>query len=179
MSNKTALTHDDAEIVNEMIDGLIESHPSADKRELQCALIDRLHTLASAGDGWADTVILALAKDGCGGRIHARLKSDRGTIRIADTGAIISLPTRFGVPAINQDGQREKHFQQPLWWELTWDRFEQLINSLIRQTHVLSGEITALHEILGLRDRFPDSASPGEACEMAGIDPRSFALEAA
>ena len=34
MSNKTALTHDDAEIVNSMIDDLILRFPTADKRDL-------------------------------------------------------------------------------------------------------------------------------------------------
>ncbi len=179
MSNKTVLPHEDAQIISEMIDGLIEQYPQSDKRDLQRELIDRLQAMASGGDTWADSAILALAEDGCSQRVQARLKADRGVVRIAQTGAVISIPARFGVPAITSDGQREKHWQQPLWWELSWDRFEQLINSLSRQRTRLGTEVTALQEIFRLREQFPDSETVGEACEMAGIDPREFGLEAA
>ena len=135
--------------------------------------------MATDGDEWADAAIIALAEDGCGSRVHLRLKADRGVVRIAHTGAVISLPTRFGVPAVSDDGQRERHFQQPLWWELSWDRFSQLVNSLIRQSNRIGEEIVALQEILQLRDQFPDAETPGDACEMAGIDPRSFGIEVA
>lgn len=177
MSNKTVMQPDDAETVNEMIDDLIVRNGDANKSELQRELIAELQHMAASGDGWADRVILALAEDGCEGRIHARLKADRGVVRIAHSGAVISMPTRFGVPRITETGQREKAFQPMLWWELSWDRFDQLIISLMRQRNILSERIAALQEILQLRDQFPAAETPGEACEMAGIDPRQFGIE--
>jgi hypothetical protein len=33
------------------------------------------------------------------------------------------------------------------------------------------------NEVAKLRDRFPDSATPGEACELAGINPKKFEIE--
>lgn len=176
MSYKTALPRDLAETISSMIDELIEKHPEAVKRDIQRDLIQDLHALATAGEAWADRAILALAEDGCGSRIQARLKEDKGTIRISQSGAVISLPTRFGVRARGEGGQVERHFQQPLWWELSWERFHELINSLVRQRDVLSHEIVGLREIERLHERFPDTRTPLEACERAGIDPYQFSL---
>jgi hypothetical protein len=67
--------------------------------------------------------------------------------------------------------------QLALWWELPWPIFLRMVQERARQRRILTREIKGFNEVAKLRDRFPDSATPGEACELAGINPKKFEIE--
>jgi hypothetical protein len=177
MSRISALTPDDREWINDLIDGEIVASRTVEVTEVTRAVVADLREMAEAGDDQAERCLTALSEDGLRGRVAVRLKDDRANVRISHTGSVVSLPTRLGVLAVDVHGNRERHYQQPLWWELTWDRFMGLIDSLERQLARLGMEVAALREIAALRDKYPDTATPLEACERDGKDPRSFGLD--
>lgn len=138
------------------------------------ALVATLQRAAEAGDVEAECTLHALAIDGAAERIAVLLKQER--CLIARNGHVLSMPARWGIRRRDSQGKRQRHHQQALWWELTWAEFQEMVASLRRQAARLGEEAAAWDAVLNLHDRYPDTLTPGEACECAGIDPHEFKL---
>lgn len=140
---------------------------------------DELEAAAGAGERWADSALERYALEGIRRDVRAAMKRDRSVIRIGHSGAVVSVPSRVGVRRREASGKITKAQQQSLWWELPWDAFKEFVESLRRQSRLLTSRADAYTDILRLQERYPDTATAGEACERAGIDPRAFAAEVA
>lgn len=172
-----ALYPEDRDQVREILDRMVaEGDRSGGPNTTTIArkLVLRLEESAREEKIFAQRAIQAFAIEGARQMIAKHLKDEKGTVRIAHNGKIISLPTRLGIAATDVEGVVKQFYQQPLWWEMTWEQFERKVADMQKQRDVLSGEVTALREIERLRERFPESLTPGEACRLAGIDPREF-----
>ncbi|HXH79549.1 hypothetical protein [Nocardioides sp.] len=159
-------------------DSLIEA---ASTKGVECAVTaltddvyPNVERMAEGGDRQAQRVVSALGRDGARGRIQTWLKSDVSVFRIARTGHVLSVPSRRGVPAVDDDGVPSRHYQQPLWWELTWKQFEKMVETVAARRDVMSAQVDAFSDVITLKDKYPHTQTPGEACEIDGIDPRSF-----
>jgi hypothetical protein len=178
MARRTNLHFTDRAWINSIIERIVESNGIPNRTHGGRAIIQELRAMFERGDERAIYVVWALAQDGAEAQFNSWLKHDRAKIMISHTGQILSIPARFGIRTKREPGEPD-FWQQPLWWELTWEQFEQLVISLCQQGVRLAQEAEALDEVLALRDRYPETKTPLQACEAAGIDPRRFNIEAA
>lgn len=177
MTSERDLYPEDRAELWSVVDPIIASFDAAGDPNLQriaAAAIAALEALAADGHVWAERPLRVCAISGMRGLIGKRLHADRGTVRIAHTGAVISLPARMGIEVKNPKPPPPREYQQRLWWEMTWGEFDEFVRSLQAQRDRLSGEITGFQEIQRLHEQFPETQTPGEACALKGIDPRKF-----
>jgi len=179
MSRMSALLPDDKKWVDSLIEGASINGIEPAVTALTDDVYPDIERMAERGDLQAQRVVSALARDGVRGRVQAWLKSDVSVVRLSRTGQIISVPARMGVHAVNDDGLAERRFQQPLWWELTWERFEAMVSSIVARRDVMTTQVEAFTDVVALRDKYPHTRTPLEACEIANIDPRSFDISEA
>lgn len=187
MARKTALSFEDRRWVEEEIDSLVGELDARQnghglKHLATQRLIGKLTHLL--GDGTpcpdrtlAERILHGLAIDGAWERVTDRLAEDKGTI--AHNGTVLSIPSRIGARARRADGVQEKHYQQRLWWDWTWLEFEDWLRGQTVQAQQLGDKVAVMRKVLSLHDLYPDTKTPGEACERAGVDPREFRLDEA
>jgi len=181
MSKVTALSSDDRDFIERLIDNAVQSAKSVETTELTISIASDLETLCKAGDPHSRRQSRraqnSLIRDGLRARVETRLKADRASIKIRRSGRIVSLPARLGISTIEEeDGTRRRTFQQHLWWELSWPQFDELIATMRARGASINREAEALMEVHALRAMYPDTKTVGEACERAGIDPRVFQI---
>lgn len=176
MAHTSALLPDDRRWLESEIDDLVMDFTSVRSSEVTQDLISRLQLMASEGSGDAQRVLGALAADGVFSLVASRIKHQRGTIRVSSTGKLIDVPARVGARARDERGAQLRAFQQTLWYEMSWDDFTAMIVSRIHHIEQLKDKVTAFQEVLSLREIYPESTTPGQALEMAGIDPSSIDL---
>jgi hypothetical protein len=131
------------------------------------------------GDETAQRAIRSLAIDGARNRAQVRGAQAKSPVWSNLGSKIVMLKDRLPHRRRKPDGRAEKAVLQTLWTEMTWAEFEESVNMLLAQLNALGEHLTAARLILKLRDLYPDTKSPGEACERAGIDPHNFKLFAA
>lgn len=180
VANKTTLVSHERERLDALIRRQVDTMDARQngtglKELLTGSVIDTLELAAADGDADAEHILRGLAIDGLRERVAVLLKTDDRCL-IARNGAVLSMPARWGVRRHEPNGVRQKHYQQRLWWELTWAEFADMVDGLRRQAARLGEEAGAWGEVLRLHDRFPETQTPGEACERAGIDPHEFKL---
>lgn len=142
-------------------------------------LIDRLDDLASAGETWAERVLAGMKHDGARRIMVAHAKRDRGSVTVAYNGSTMAatLPSRLAVPVRSDDGTATGEYQYPLWTILTWDQFFGALRQQVDRAFQADIRLAAMQQVAALHDRFPETLTPGEACRIAGIDPRDFQLD--
>lgn len=59
--------------------------------------------------------------------------------------------------------------QQKLFVDMTWNELESHVDMLKRQLRELGITVAADRKLLKLRDQYPSSSGPGDACRLAGI----------
>jgi hypothetical protein len=138
------------------------------------AVRTELESAAAAGERWAAAAMERYALEGIRRDVRAAMKRDRSIVRIGHSGTLVSVPSRVGVRRLAVNGSRAKAQQQSLWWELPWEAFKEFVQSLRRQSGLLTSRADAYADILRLEKKYPDTKTAGEACERAGIDPRAF-----
>jgi hypothetical protein len=128
----------------------------------------------------AGRLLDAFEKAGSELAVKAVMKQDVCSIAVGWNGSatVTTMPTYYGVrrrdPAT---GERLKQSELLRFFELSWPEFERLITSLSRQSQVLDERVRALSELLPLRTKYPESTTPLDAMESAGIDPYHFAWQ--
>lgn len=182
MARKTALAFDDREWVDREIDRLVQQLDGRQngrgvKELVAHALVSMLDNLDSTGDAQARRAFKALALDGAVERAGVRMRQDE--CLVSYNGQVVALPARIGVPARGEDGVRGKHYNQRLWWHCTWPQLQDWLAQQEATRAQQATTIAVVRRILALREKYPDTVTPGEACEREGLDPREFSLEVA
>lgn len=86
---------------------------------------------------------------------------------------------RRGVRKVDENGVALRVYQQSFFWELRWLQFMEMVADLTSQRDKLSINVTALHVVANLRLQYPESATPHEALEIAGMDPMRIGFNVA
>jgi hypothetical protein len=126
----------------------------------------------------ADRVLEAMLKVGSEHALKGVRKEETCSISIGWNGhaRVVSMPTYYGVRRRDPTtGERLKQSEMWRFFELSWNEFEDLVGMIRAQANVLADRVTAWEEVLPLRKQFPDSATPREAMDRAGLDPYQFA----
>jgi hypothetical protein len=183
MAYTSALNTEDRDWIDTEISEIVRDRASIRTGEVTQDLIAKLETVASSGSPQdavtASRVLRSLAFDGVRRLVETAIKREQGTVRLSGTGRVVSVPARVGSRVRDEDGVSLKVFQQTLWYEMTWDDFVAMIASRLHHIAQLSDKVAAFQEVLRYRDQFPETRTPGEALERAGIDPQSIAFEEA
>lgn len=165
-SHLRALTEETVEELDEEILG---------GRTIGEALWAKLRQAEANGEEWARVTIDALGVQGAAGFGRTLLKEQRGTIRLGWNGDVIEVPNRYAIRPRDPDtGKEVGSYTLPLWWELSWPEFEIVLRGLRVQRYRLSRIVSGLERVFILKDRFPQSHTPAEACHLAGKDPQAF-----
>lgn len=174
MSRITGLRAEFQEPLNATLKSIVSSVAVPEPQAIARELWTELRRLEADGEEWAAAAIEANGPAGWRMFVSQTLKDDHVAIRVHNNGWV-ELPARYSVrPRNPETGEFEGGFQLPLWWELSWSQFIEMLEGLSNQRDLLSSRIAALREVAALRDQFPESQTPGEACGLAGIDPRRF-----
>lgn len=118
------------------------------------------------------------ALDGLEERAYAFLKSDTGIISVrADDGSSLSVrtPTRVAIRGRRPDGTPTHQLR--LWWEVSWSEYATWRDAMFALERKIALKRYAFDRIDALQAAYPETDTPGEACEAAGIDPRSLGLD--
>ena len=178
---KTKLDEAQLERLKDTFRRIVLSGGSGDHWPLAEKAVAVLVEEAKGGDKSADALIEALAVDGCAERaLWGFVKEDTTLLgyRQADgTVGTKETPSRVGVRRRRGDGSA--YHQQEFWWTLSWREYAQFRDRerAIIARYQLKGR--GFDEVDKLHERHPETKTPGEACEIEGIDPRSFVLHVA
>ena len=175
----SALTNEDRDRFRQFIRDTVDvDAPSPVFTEETTKVIAQLLTVAQYGHDpeqqqWAERTLKNLSQDGARGHVEQVFKADKTVFRKPATTAAVPLnvPARVGI-------RREKAYQQSLWWELTWEEFDNWLELLGVKAARLQAKADAFAEVNALRVKYPDTKTPIEAMDIEGIDPRSFDLAA-
>ncbi|MCA1668138.1 MAG: hypothetical protein LC793_12240 [Thermomicrobia bacterium] len=140
--------------------------------------VARLSSAAQRGAGWARTALEHFAEIGLQEYIKGEMRGgDTSLMRNPMTGKAAKVSSYIGVRARTEDGLPAGHYQQELWWTPPWPVFAEKIDNYVKHRNTVDTNVAMFGEVMKLRDKYPDSRTPEEACEMAGIDPRAFGIE--
>lgn len=182
MARKTEQTKDDRMWINQLIDEIIaKGECEIGTAQVTTVLVDDLEGQAARGLLRAERVLRAAARDGLYNAVQNRLSDEQASVFLP-RGTVVSIPARVGVPEriVDPETEHEKWvFVKPLFFNLSWPAFFAKIARLRQDLAELGLKIEAFEEIGRLYEQYPDTATPLEACERAGIDPRQFRLDAA
>ncbi len=177
MRQRQRLTKEQQRFVDEMSVEIINSISEVGSAQVATELRWRLRRkMEDYGNLDAENILKDWEFDGAEKQAKRILKRDKSHVKLT-TGNVVVVPTRLGVRAVDSAGVRQTWFQQPLWWEMPWARFAEMVAVLESQRARLSTEITAFSQVYKYRALYPDSKTPLEACERAGVDPQRIGFE--
>jgi hypothetical protein len=100
--------------------------------------------------------------------------------------SVITLPSGRTVAVAAHQSRRTRKaagrgqvYQMVLWAEMPWEDFLAMVAMLARQRDRLASEVAAFSAVLPLREKYPDTRTPAEACEREGLDWRALDMAAA
>lgn len=177
MSKKTYLDQDDLAILGGMLAEALHGGTEPGRTSLAEAVWPALMRSAESGGADAQRIIEALARDGLSERTYVFLKSETGYLALPGGGRIAAA-ARVSVRKRRADGRRDRS-QLRFWWDLTWAEYAEWRDQMQALEARIAAKRHAFAQVDRLRETYPDTATPAEACERAGIDPMSFGLDAA
>jgi hypothetical protein len=137
---------------------------------------------AVSGDPLADALCERCEREGW--RIYVKpaidVLEEQTLVYVDNTGKVVGMPASAGVRErdVTTGEETGRWVRVPLIRGRTWDQFEEMMAERLRQHSILHDQILAFQEIWRLRVRYPESAGPQEACDMAGLDWREINLSA-
>jgi len=125
-----------------------------------------------AGRPWASVILDAALASGLQS-IGKKWLKNRSLVPVAYDGSLLgSTTTRVGVT--HRDAAGSAINEQRLFQFLTWDQLISKQDRVRAQIRAIGISHTAITKLLLLRERFPDSAGPGEALELAGLSVKDY-----
>lgn len=121
--------------------------------------------LEQVSEPWAEQLLDDAQVDGLWAVLKDRLKAE-SVVLVNHNGRVIGKSTRVGSRSRKPDGTEV--WAQPLIHEMTWAQVEQwLARTLVAVSSLLVNKKMA-DRLLSLRDQFPESVGPADACAQLG-----------
>lgn len=177
MSKKTHLDPDDLAILGGVLAGALHDGVDPGRAALAAHVWPALSAAAEAGGEDEQRIVAALARDGLEERAYVFLKSETGCLALPGGGRVTAA-ARVSVRQRRADGRREAS-QLRFWWDLTWTEYAEWRDQMQSLEARIAAKRHAFVQVDRLRDAYPETKTPGDACERAGIDPRAFGLDEA
>lgn len=135
--------------------------------ERGAALIEALAEHEQAHHRWAAMALDKLANDGAQKALTSRARS-QSKIVVAFSTADAMRSSRIGVR------QKDGSFQQKLFKEVTWAELQAHIDMVAGQLQSLGMTIAVDRKVMKLREKFPKSVGPADACKQLGVSVDEF-----
>lgn len=139
-------------------------------RRVDTAAVDRAEKALSAFPFWR-IITRQYVRAGLRKALNDISKTESISM-VSYNGALIAKTTRKGVRRRLADGSLEH--QQVLWHELSWVELEQWLSTITGQLSAALVNQDSARRLLTLRDDFPESYGPGEACTALGTTVEAF-----
>jgi hypothetical protein len=146
----------------------VQTGPVAD-----AVMID-LWLAVERGEPWAVVLVRKAAREGVRRAVYTIAHRGRSRATDSRTGETIYIPTHINVTTPKNG--RPASYQLRLWYDIPWPILIQSVGEIARQHGVLGRDLRVFSEVIKLRDQFPESRTPREACKLAGKDPSDFDL---
>jgi hypothetical protein len=172
MGQISRLPRPDIDRLNDAIDAVIDD--PRPKREIAKDLRIEFKSFASDGDDQAERIFDEMADAGFMRALSQRNRMNTGVFVDSITGESLNVPVKASVASRDETGAKVGLEQLAMWTEIPWDQFDAWAQTQFHLASSLTFKNRGLRRILRLRDQFPNSATPGEACRLANIDPNSF-----
>lgn len=124
-----------------------------------------------AGRRWAASVLDDATVDGLHAMLKKSLKS-KSVVPVSYDGRVIGKPMRVGVRRKRADGT--KQWQQALIHDLTWDELAEHLRMINEMIGGLLVNQAVARRLFTLREQFPQTAGPAEACSQLGMTVDEF-----
>lgn len=115
---------------------------------------------------WASVIVRSLILRGLRAALNAKSKSESVAL-VSYNGTHVAKTTRLGTKRRRHDGSLES--QQVLLHEMSWDELGAWLNMIKSQISSLLVNESMAQRLMPLRDRFPDTFGPREACDLLGM----------
>lgn len=129
------------------------------------------------GDGdlddsvWNEIVPLGIWR-----HVDSRIRNEHDVVWVAD-GKSVRQSKRRAASERDDDGVATGARQRVLWHEFSWDQYTELADRNRREQERITDKVLIDNFILSVRDKHPDSLTPGEALRLEGLDPADFHIE--
>jgi hypothetical protein len=133
-------------------------------------LREEVERAATEGATWAQSLLWQAMHDFFRRLWVREVKRPRYSFWVSHTGEVLDVPQSYSKPVRRPDGTRTRAFQPALVRGVTWEEAAMIVSGLRRQRNRLDVAVLFWQAIVDLRNDFPQAASPGEACDLAGID---------
>lgn len=140
------------------------------------AVVDMLDDAEQAQKTWVPYIRGKWLLSGATGEAKARLKVTSTTLVSLKTASSIR-PMAVGTKTRTPSGAVAD--TQKLFIEMTWAEVEAHRDMLLRQLRELGFSAATDNKLLGLRDKYPATKGPAEACRKLGVTIEAFLGEAA
>lgn len=146
-----------------------------DSHEVDADMVGRYRELlidaSNAQRAWADFVLDAAQLDGLRNDLKRKVK--RESIALVDYhGKPVGVATRVGVPKRASSGK--SRYVQTLFSAVSWDELAEWLDMINGQIQTLLINRHVAQRLIGLREQFPDTLGPGEACGRLGTTVEQF-----
>lgn len=120
---------------------------------------------------WAQDVMVNATEYGLRKLLKDRAKAEAVTL-IDYRGHLIAKTTRIGRKRRTSTG--ESVYQQTLMDDFSWDELEEWLRTITSQITSLLINKDMADRLLALRQQFPETATPREACAQLGVSVNEF-----
>lgn len=121
--------------------------------------------LENLGTPWSAAVLDDAQADGLWAAFKAQMKAESRTL-VSHDGQLVGKALRVGAKRRRDDGTEA--WQQSLLHDMSWAQVEAWLDQTIRQVSALLVNQGIAERLLDLRDRFPESHGPADACAAIG-----------
>ncbi len=121
--------------------------------------------LARRDTVWAAALLRDAQIDGLWNALKNELKSESVTL-VAHNGSLVGKATRVGAKKRKDDGSEA--WAQALIEDMTWEQLEAWLARVMAQISALLVNRSMARRLLDLREQFPETVGPAEACSLLG-----------
>lgn len=157
--------------LNVLLDAVIDNREHTTRPARARAVLDLLRDATQAHRPWADAIIEEALIAGLA-RIIKQREDSRARVLVATTTGTVERKASRAVMVVDREGN--KVVQQKLIQEFTWDHLDQHDGMLGRQIGNLADSRRMVARLMELRERFPDTTGPAEACARLGLTVDEF-----
>lgn len=169
------LSPEDREQWNALLDASLNGSRRVDERAVDRAEVQ----LAGAEDAqrpWARVVTRRFIRSGLRKLLSERAKAE-AVVLMDYNGKPVETTMRVGVRRRTDEGKRESTL--PLLSEISWPQLDEWLTMIETQLSAALVNRTKARRLLALREQFPDTAGPADACQRLGCTVEEFLERAA
>lgn len=168
------ISRDEAAEIDDLLSDALNGSRTVGADSVARAL-DAIESADQAGRLWPDALRAKALYDWIQNRQKNLAKAEK-VVNVAHNGKVVSKSIRVGKRVKRDDGT--SGYQQSLLNDFTWPELETFIAETLTRVDGLEANVTMAQQLLKLRDRFPQTAGPAEACALLGTTVEGY-LDAA